>query len=173
MVAPSGRLSIAIIRACLLSGRLPPRRRGVAASGSALGMMGASAGSAGGLGDDAGGRATLVAQLRQPRGIAQPAAQKPVGGVEDVVAVEPEPAGGAFDRLDRVALGVGVAAFAFEGAQDLRQAGEAVGIVGGHRWRPSIGATGCGAFYAPEPRGLAGGAEGRDGALQLPARWLP
>src|SRR5512132_4413169 len=41
--------------------------------------------------------------------------------------------GVALDRLDGIALGVGVAALVLQRAQDLRQLGEAEGILDGHR----------------------------------------
>jgi hypothetical protein len=85
-------------------------------------------------------------------GGAQPAAEQPIGGVEDILGGKADLRSVALDRPDRVALGVGVAALVLQRAQDLRQLGKAEGIVDGHRWRPCIGARGCGAFYHREPR---------------------
>jgi hypothetical protein len=90
--------------------------------------------------------------LRAPLGGAQPVAEQAVGGVEDVLGGKADLRGVARDRLDGIALGIWVAALVLQRAQDLHQLGEAEGMLDGHGWRPLIGATGCSAFYAPEPR---------------------
>ena len=88
------------------------------------------------LGHEAGRPAALVAQLGAEGGGAQPATEQAVGGVEDVLGGKAELRGVALDRLDGIAFGVGVAALVLQRAQDLRQLGEAEGILDGHRWRP-------------------------------------
>ena len=126
----------------------PPRRRRsrrhrpcpslwATASGPAFGMMYASAGSSA-ASSGAGSAGASVTKLAGPQpssrrcgaelGGAQPAAQQAVGGVEDVLGGKADLRGVALDRLDGVALGVGVAALVLQRAQDLRQLGEAEGI---------------------------------------------
>jgi hypothetical protein len=101
---------------------------------------------------DAGRPVAVVTQGGAKLGGAHAAAEQAVGGVEDVFGGEANLRGVALDRLEGIALGIWVAALVLQRAQDLRQLGEAEGMFDGHRWRPLIGATGCGAFYAPEPR---------------------
>lgn len=84
------------------------------------------------FGDDRGRPAAAVAQVHAPRGGAQPATEQTVGGVEDVFGGKTDLRGGALDRLDRVALGIGVAAFVLQRAEDLRQLGEAEGVLDAH-----------------------------------------
>jgi hypothetical protein len=83
------------------------------------------------FGRKAGGPAALVAKLSAPLGWAQPATEQAVGGVEDVLGGKANLRGVALDCLDRVALGVGVAALVLQRAQDLRQLGEAEDVFDG------------------------------------------
>jgi hypothetical protein len=94
------------------------------ASGPAFGMMYASAGSwaassgAGSAGASVKGSrpAAFVAQWRAKLGGAEPAAQQAVGGIEGVLGGKADLGGVALDRLDRVALGIGIAARSFSSA---------------------------------------------------------
>jgi hypothetical protein len=103
------------------------------------------------LGDEAGRPGAFVAQDSAPLGDAQPAAQQPVGGVEDVLGGKADLRGIALDRLDCCVLAVGIAALVLQRAQDLRQLGEGEGILDIHGWFPfSSGVATIAALLPPE-----------------------